>query len=216
MLYRGMVRIARREGGVRIFAVQRHGPGPADATERRARIDALADIAIRIYAPLPGSSLAFLLRRLRVAVPQWRDELAAAIQRARERLAYARVDGVDWYWPTGTQPSGPEPDGRVRLLSPFDPVVWDRARFELLWGWVYRFEAYTPPSRRKLGYYALPVLWRDRVTGWSNLSVQDGRLEADFGWAGSAPRDRTFKRELDEELQRVRTFLATPDDRPGR
>ena len=214
MLYRGMVRIVRREGGVRIFAVQRHGPGPANAAERRARIDALADAAIRIYAPLPGSSLPFLLRRLRIAVPQWRDELPAAIHRARERLAHARVDGADWYWPADTRPPGPEPDDSVRLLSPFDPVVWDRTRFELLWGWVYRFEAYTPPSRRKLGYYALPILWRDRVIGWSNVSVQGGRLEAGFGWARSAPRERAFKRELDAELQRIRAFLA-PQDAPG-
>ena len=35
----------------------------------------------------------------------------------------------------------------VRLLAPFDPVVRDRARFELLWGWVYRFEAYTPGAQ---------------------------------------------------------------------
>lgn len=52
-------------------------------------------------------------------------------------------------------------DERVRLLAPFDPLVWDRRRFELLWGWPYRFEAYTPPAKRKLGYYALPLLWRD-------------------------------------------------------
>ena len=63
----------------------------------------------------------------------------------------------------------------VRLLTPFDPVVWDRARFELLWGWVYRFEAYTPAPKRKLGYYALPLLWRDRVIGWGNLSVKRRR-----------------------------------------
>ena len=51
----------------------------------------------------------------------------------------------------------------VRLLTPFDPIVWDRRRFELLWGWAYRFEAYTPVAKRKLGYYALPMLWREHV-----------------------------------------------------
>ncbi len=64
----------------------------------------------------------------------------------------------------------------VRLLAPFDPVVWDRRRFEMLWGWPYRFEAYTPVTRRKLGYYALPLLWRDRVIGWGNVSVNNGTL----------------------------------------
>ena len=56
----------------------------------------------------------------------------------------------------------------MRLLAPFDPVVWDRRRFELLWGWTYRFEAYTPAPKRTLGYYALPLLWRDAVVGWAN------------------------------------------------
>ncbi|HTO24172.1 MAG TPA: crosslink repair DNA glycosylase YcaQ family protein, partial [Spirochaetia bacterium] len=90
----------------------------------------------------------------------------------------------------------------------FDPIVWDRRRFELLWGWAYRFEAYTPLARRKLGYYALPLLWRDRVIGWSNLAVREGRLEATFGWIGSAPRERAFRSELDAELDRMRRFLG--------
>ena len=63
----------------------------------------------------------------------------------------------------------------MRLLAPFDPVVWDRRRFELFWGWAYRFEAYTPAPKRKLGYYALPLLWRDRVIGWGNLSLRGRR-----------------------------------------
>lgn len=55
----------------------------------------------------------------------------------------------------------------MRLLTPFDPGVWDLRRFEILWGWTYRFEAYTPAPKRKLGYDALPLLWYDRVIGWA-------------------------------------------------
>src|SRR6266496_851553 len=54
MHYRGLLRVTRREGGVRIYAVHQHGPEPADEAERQARIDALVDIAARVYAPLPG------------------------------------------------------------------------------------------------------------------------------------------------------------------
>ncbi len=115
-----------------------------------------------------------LVRRLRYAVPQWRGELGRALQRAKRRLAHARVDGVDWYWPAAEDPAAAAVDDQVRLLAPFDPVVWDRRRFEMLWGWAYRFEAYTPVPKRKLGYYALPLLWRDRVIGWGNVSVKDG------------------------------------------
>jgi uncharacterized protein YcaQ len=97
----------------------------------------------------------------------------------------------------------------VRFLTPFDPVVWDRDRFELLWDWLYRFEAYTPAPKRKLGYYAMPLLWRDRVVGWANLSVEKGRLKSEFGYVGSrAPYDHAFKRELEAELDRVRSFLS--------
>ena len=87
--------------------------------------------------------------------------------------------------------------------------VWDRRRFTLLWGWTYKFEAYTPPTQRQLGYYALPMLWRGHVIGWANLQARDGRLEPSFGYvAGAAPGDAVFRSALDEELQRMEQFLA--------
>jgi uncharacterized protein YcaQ len=208
MHYRGLLRVVRREGGVRIYSAHQHGFGPSDAFARRERIDGLVDVAVRIYAPLPGSCLSFLLRRLRYAVPQWHGELQDALQRAKQRLSHSRIDGVDWYWPAGGDPSRCAPPEGVRLLAPFDPVVWDRRRFELLWGWVYRFEAYTPAPKRKRGYYALPLLWRDRVIGWGNLTVRDGALKSAFDFVGSPPRERAFKRELEAELDRIRIFLS--------
>ena len=209
MHYRGLLRVARRENGIRVYTAHQHEPAPTDAAERRARIDALVDVLVRIYAPLPGPSLSFFVRRLRFAVPQWQSELKGALKRGKQRLSNARVDGVDWYWPTEEDAKRQAPQDVVRLLAPFDPVVRDRARFEMLWGWVYRFEAYTPAPKRKLGYYAMPLLWRDRVIGWSNLSVKNGELKPDFGYVAShPPRDRAFKRELEAELDRVRAFLG--------
>ncbi len=208
MHYRGWLRVARREAGVRVYAAHRHEPGPGGAAGRRERIDALVDAAVGIYAPFPARSLAGFVRRLRFAVPQWRAELTGALGRARERLAHARVDGVEWSWPAGEDPARAEASEAVRLVTPFDPLVHDRRRFELLWGWVYRFEAYTPASRRKLGYYALPLLWRDRVIGWGNLAVEEGGLRSDIGYVGSPPRGRAFRGELEAELARMRAFLG--------
>ncbi|HWF07258.1 MAG TPA: crosslink repair DNA glycosylase YcaQ family protein [Bryobacteraceae bacterium] len=205
MHYRGMVRIARREAGIRIYAAHEHPPSNLSPEER---LDALIDVAIRLYAPLPAPSLTSLVRRLRLAAPQWRGELTKALARAKARLAHARMDGVDWYWPADEYPAAcadPEP---VRLLAPFDPVVWDRARFELLWGWAYRFEAYTPVAKRVRGYYALPLLWRDEVIGWTNAAVTGGELNFDFGYAKKEPRTRMFRRELATELERMRGFLG--------
>jgi uncharacterized protein len=209
MHYREMLRVARREAGIRIYATHCHGPEPAGAAERHARIDALADAAIRIYAPLHAAGLSYVIARLRYAAPQWRGEWKSALARAKQRLSHARVDGVDWYWPGKEDPRrSAEPEG-VRLLAPFDPVVWDRDRLELLWGWTYRFEAYTPAPKRKLGYYALPMLWRDRIIGWSNVSVESGELHAAFGYVtGRPPRDRAFRSELEAEVERMRGFLG--------
>ncbi len=207
MHYCGLLRVARREGGIRIYTAHQHGNGPVDAAARRERIDTLVDLVVRIYAPLPDASLSVFVRRLRFAVPQWRGELKSALQRAKQRLSHTRVNGVNWYWPAEDAARGTA-QNMVRLLTPFDPVVRDRARFELLWGWVYRFEAYTPAPKRKLGYYALPLLWRDRVIGWGNLSVKDGELKSEFGYIASPPRDHAFRRELEAELDRMRAFLS--------
>jgi uncharacterized protein YcaQ len=208
--YRGVLQVARREKGIRLYRIHRHDSTALTEAERRARIDLLVDVLVNIYAPLPDTSLSYYVRRLRYAVPQWEKEITAALRRARERLAYARLEGVDWFWPNDSpSPTLRRDKPMVRFLAPFDPVVHDRTRFEILWGWVYRFEAYTPAAKRKLGYYALPLLWQDRVIGWGNLSVKNGQLSSDLGYvAGQPPRDRAFKRELEAELERISAFLG--------
>lgn len=210
MHYSGMLRVARREGGIRLYAPHEHEAGPSDPAERRAQLDALVDVAVRLYAPLPGATLSWLVNRLRYGAPQFERQLKAALVRAKHRLAHARVDGADWYWPAGERlPRSSVDDDAVRLLAPFDPVVWDRRRFERFWGWTYRFEAYTPAPKRRFGYYALPLLWRDRVIGWGNLSMASGTLRADIGYvAGQPPKDARFGGALEAELDRMRVFLA--------
>jgi uncharacterized protein YcaQ len=216
MHYRGLLRVVRRDAGIRVYAAHETVRPPVDKADRDGRLDALVDVVVRKYAPLPGPSLSNLVARLRYAVPHWRRDLKAALQRARQRLAHARIDGVEWYWPADEGIVTKPPADVVRLLAPFDPVVWDRRRFEMLWGWAYRFEAYTPAKKRTRGYYALPLLWRDRVIGWGNLSVATGDLQAEIGYiSGRSPRDRAFKEALGAELERVRAFLdlgsADPD-----
>lgn len=205
--YQGVLRVVKRENGIRLYSLHEHAIVPIDGAVRSARLDALVDAAIHVYAPVPEVNLRYLVRRLRLAAPQWERYLTATLKRARERLAHANIDGVEWYWPAGENPADYDAPRGARLLAPFDPVVWDRERFELLWGWVYRFEAYTPPAKRIRGYYAMPLLWRDRVIGWGNLSVKNGELRADFGYVDSAPPSAEFRRQLEAEMERMREFL---------
>jgi uncharacterized protein len=214
MHYRGLLRVARRDGGTRVYIAREPHPvlqeseqGPSSV---ESKMDALVDVAIRKYAPVPAASLGMLVSRLRHGAPQWTAERAAALARAKQRLGSADVDGITWYWPAAENPRSVRwrPHGAVRLLTPFDPIVWDRRRFELFWGWGYRFEAYTPAPKRKLGYYALPLLWNEHVIGWGNVAVIAGRLRADFGYtSGRAPRDAAFQSGLEAEMASMRLFL---------
>ncbi len=209
MHYRGLLRVAGRASGTRTYAMRQDSP-PVEQADIDTRLDALIDVIVHKYAPLPDASLGQLVAYLGRGVPQWNAARKPALLRARQRLQSTQVDGVNWLWPVDERAESRrwKPDEQVRLLTPFDPVVWDRRRFELLWGWAYRFEAYTPAPKRKLGYYAMPLLWRDRVIGWGNLSVSEGVLQSELRYVnGEPPRDAHFEDALDAELMRMRVFL---------
>ncbi|MFN3988602.1 MAG: DNA glycosylase AlkZ-like family protein [Rhodocyclaceae bacterium] len=214
MHYRGLLRVARREAGVRLYAPPL--ADERDPVDPDTALDALIDVVVRKYAPMPEATLSrFVSSVSSSAVPQWRERRSAALARAKARLPQATADGCRWFWPVGENPGSRRfarddvLDDDLRLLAPFDPLVWDRERFERFWGWAYRFEAYIPAPQRVRGYYALPMLWRGQVIGWANASVRDGQLELDPGYVcGHAPGDAAFKPALQEEQVRLARFLS--------
>ncbi len=211
MHYRGLLRVQRREGGIRVYAAAAHPAADESEAARLHRAARLLELIVRKYAPLPSASLTYLARLLGYGAPHLAAPIQIALRQARTQLASCVIDGVTWFWPADENPRARRfrADEQVRLLAPFDPVVWDRRRFELLWGWVYRFEAYTPAAKRRYGYYALPLLWRDRVVGWANVSAREGRLQPEFGYAGHSPaKDPAFRTALEDELDRMARFLA--------
>jgi len=210
MQYRGILRVAGRERGIRLYALPKIACEREDIRNADATLDQMIDVLLNKYAPLPQKSLCPLLARLHHATPQWRDRLSAAVARVAAQAAQTTIDGATWFLPKGAQIPN-EVDDEVRLLTPFDPVVWDRTRFEMLWGWAYRFEAYTPAAKRKLGYYALPMLWRDQVIGWANVSAQARGLSVQTGYAsGAAPKDKKFRSAFNLECERMAEFLKLP------
>jgi uncharacterized protein YcaQ len=214
--YRGLLRVARRVAGTRVYEAIEEPPQDDGPGARLARAEQLLDLVVRLYAPLPAPSLGHLCGLLRSGVPHLAAEVRQVQERARSRYSHAEVDGLVWYWPQGENPAAARHrvDDGVRFLTPFDPVVWDRRRFRLFWDWEYKLEAYVPAHKRRRGHYAMPMLWGERMLGWANLKVVEGRLRHELGFAGPQPRGRAFRRALDEALRRMQEFLGLPRSDP--
>ncbi|GGK86963.1 DNA glycosylase AlkZ-like family protein [Deinococcus radiotolerans] len=207
--YRGEARIVRRDGGVRVYGVARHLDAlRANPQATPERLRGAVRLLAALYGPMPQASLRYLTGLSGYGFPHLRADLRGALRDAlRDELRDATVDGVPYVWTPEQDPSdAPTPRG-VRIVNPFDPLVWDRRRFEHLHGWAYRFEAYTPAQKRTMGYYALPLLHAGRAVGWANLSVQGSALHAQVGLRPGVRQSVTFRSALDRELDRHRAFL---------
>jgi uncharacterized protein YcaQ len=136
--YYGFVRVVHRERGVRVYAAR---VPQRPALEPRERLRRITLQLARNLAPISAAGLRATLGQLQqnAGIAVGRKAIVAELLVSRELEAEV-VDGVRYLWPAGlaesTQDRVPR---RLRFLAPFDPVVWDRGRFEHLWGWPYRF-----------------------------------------------------------------------------
>jgi uncharacterized protein len=167
----GEIMIARRENFQRIYTLRQHRlpdwddsalPTPEAILQTLVAksIQALGVTPLRWiadYFRLPKrvipAAVAALVQEgliLRVEVEGWPEP--AYLHRANLLLAEQVLAGA--VWPT-----------RTTLLSPFDPVVWDRARAVELFGFSYRIESYTRAAERRHGYFTLPILHEGQLIG---------------------------------------------------
>ncbi|MBL8513655.1 MAG: YcaQ family DNA glycosylase [Betaproteobacteria bacterium] len=201
----GKVDVVRRDAGIRVYRLAAPRTAAAPAAQRAS---ALIRLMANLYAPCPEGMLLTMARSMQRTRPA--ADFEACYQRMVKRgeLVTQRVDRIVYVWPE-SMVADAAPHKGVRFLAPFDPLAWDRKRFAHLWGWDYRFEAYTPEAKRKMGYYALPMLWREDVIGWVNARVEGKRVIAKPGFATPVPRAEkaAFKRAFEEETQRLAAFL---------
>ena len=103
------------------------------------------------------------------------------------------------------------PPGRLRVVSPFDPVIRDRKRALRLFGFDYRIEIFVPASKRKYGYYVFPILEGDRFVGRIDMRCDrdcETLVVTNVWWEPGLRPSRQRQKQLDAELQRVAAFAG--------
>lgn len=208
MFYQGHVAISAREGMVKTYdLIERHfgwQAGPRPATERQVTAY-LLDRALKSQGVVSLESICHLNAPAKKAV---RELIEARVK--RRTLVPVAIDGAEKA-PHWAEPETLETDiatgQRVHVLSPFDPLIIQRKRLKLFFGYDHLFEAYVPAAKRLYGYFALPVLVGDRVVAAIDLKTDRvaGRLLVQK-WTWLAEVGAETRLAVEEELGRFEKF----------
>ncbi len=117
----------------------------------------------------------------------------------------AVVDGVKGEWRVDPDQLGRSFSGRVALLSPFDRLIHDRTRAEELFDFEYTLEMYKPAAKRRWGYYALPILYLDRLVGKLDATAD---RKAGVLIVRQIHQDVAFSKTMDTAINREIANLA--------
>ena len=212
--YTGVLTISERTGMLKSYELMaRHfgwerAPKPASAGETTAY---LLDRSLRAQGIVSLDSICHLDAPSKKAVRRLID---ARVRRGE--LAPVELEGAGklehWALPATLESPVETASELVHILSPFDPLVIQRKRTELFFGYGHRFEAYVPKEKRKFGYFALPVLAGDDIVAAIDLKTDRKSrklLMQKWNWVGEgAARGsrRELKQRIEEELHRFERF----------
>jgi len=206
--YTGVLTVSARAGMLKTYELMdRHfgwnaRPRPASETQTVAY---LLDRALRAQGVISLDSACFQDAARKPAMRRLID--AKARRGALVPLALAGARAEHWAAPEALD-SPAEPEEPVHILSPFDPLIIQRKRLLLFFGYEHRFEAYLPKEKRVFGYFALPVLVGDEIVAAIDLKTdraQQRVLVQQWTWVGRG-RPRAHKRRIEEELHRFERF----------
>jgi uncharacterized protein YcaQ len=190
--YRGQVTVSRRTGMLKTYELMRRHFGwerpPSPATEAEI-LNYLLERALRAQAVVSLDSVCHLDAARKPAIRR----LIARRVRHGELVAVTVQGAPHWVRPDVLEASLRDSD-TVHILSPFDPLVHQRRRLQLFFGYEHRFEAYVPKEKRKFGYFAQPVLVGDEVAAVLDLKtdrVARRLLIQQWTWIAKAARRRS-------------------------
>jgi hypothetical protein len=211
--YEGVLTISERSGMLKTYELMsRHfgwdkPPAPASMREvssylldRALRAQGIVSLESACHLDAPSKPA---VRRLIEAGVRKGELVPVTLEGAGKQEHWARPETLEAV-NGGT--------GQVHILSPFDPLIIQRKRTELFFGYGHRFEAYVPKEKRLFGYFALPVLAGDEIVAAIDLKTdrQNGKLLMQkWTWVGNGAKRggrKELKRRIEEELHRFERF----------
>jgi uncharacterized protein len=222
--YQGLVTISERNGMLKTYELMaRHfgwdvppgqPPKPASARETQAY---LLDRALRAQGVVSLDSICHLDAPSKAAI---RRLIESRLRSGA--LVPVALEGAGkqehWAAPETLETAGDRVSELVHILSPFDPLIIQRKRTELFFGYGHRFEAYVPKEKRLFGYFALPVLVGDNIVAAIDLKTDRKAgelLMQKWSWVGVAAgrgARKDIKRRIEEELHRFERFQLAGEE----
>jgi uncharacterized protein YcaQ len=211
--YRGVLTVSQRSGMLKTYELMDRHFGwerPPSAASERETLDYLLERALRSQGIVSVESICYQDARRKPAMRR----LIERRVRTGELVPIELEGGAKWpKWPHWARSEALDVPGEaaneiVHILSPFDPLVLQRKRLQLFFGYEHRFEAYVPKKQRRFGYFAQPVLVGDEIVAVLDLKTDRERqrlLMQQWTWVSKRSR-RSHKARIEEALHRFERF----------